>query len=210
MIMAELLRIHEQNPEMRKIDKVVKVLQNGGIVIYPTDTVYGIGCDLHSKKGVERLLSLLELKPKKLKLSFICHDLSQASHYIKPITTHVFKILKRALPGPYTFLLHANNEVPKILNISKKTVGVRIPQNNITLTMVKELGNPIISASIKDEDEIIQYTADSEIIFERYKQKVDAVVAGDLSGVEPSTVIDLTEGDINLIRQGLGDIENLA
>jgi len=210
MIMAELLRIHEQNPEMRKIDKVVKVLQNGGIVIYPTDTVYGIGCDLHSKKGVERLLSLLELKPKKLKLSFICHDLSQASHYIKPITTHVFKILKRALPGPYTFLLHANNEVPKILNISKKTVGVRIPRNNITLTMVKELGNPIISASIKDEDEIIQYTADPEIIFERYKQKVDAVVAGDLSGVEPSTVIDLTEGDINLIRQGLGDIENLA
>ena len=208
--MAELLRIHEQNPEMRKIEKVVTVLQNGGIVIYPTDTVYGIGCDLHSKKGVEKLLSLLELKPKKLKLSFICHDLSQVSHYIKPITTHVFKILKRALPGPYTFLLHANNEVPKILNISKKTVGVRIPQNNTTLTMVEALGNPIISASIKDEDEIIQYTADPEIIFERYKKKVDIVVAGSLSGVEPSTVIDLTGGDINLIRQGLGDITNLA
>ena len=208
--MAELLRIHEQNPEMRKIGKVVNILQKDGIVIYPTDTVYGIGCDLHSKKGVEKLLSLLDLKPKKLKLSFICHDLSQVSHYIKPITTHVFKILKRGLPGPYTFLLNANNEVPKILNISKKTVGVRIPLNNITLAIVQELGNPIISASIKDEDDIIQYTADPEIIFERYKKRVDVVVAGDLSGVEPSTVIDLTEGDINLIRQGLGDIENLA
>jgi len=208
--MAELLRIHEQNPEMRKISKVVNILRKGGVVIYPTDTVYGIGCDLHNKKGVEKLLTLLGLKPNKLKLSFICHDLSQVSHYIRPITTHVFKILKRALPGPYTFLLHANNEVPKILNISKKTVGVRIPQNNITLTLVKELGNPIISASIKDEDEIIQYTADPEIIFERYKKKVDVVIAGDLSGVEPSTVIDLTEGDIIIIRQGLGDIENLA
>ena len=209
-MMAELLRIHEQNPEMRKISKVVNILRKGGVVIYPTDTVYGIGCDLHSKKGVEKLLTLLGLKPNKLNLSFICHDLSQVSHYIRPITTHVFKILKRALPGPYTFLLHANNEVPKILNISKKTFGVRIPKNDITLTLVKELGNPIISASIKDEDEIIQYTADPEIIFERYKNKVDVVIAGNLSGVEPSTVIDLTDGDIVLIRQGLGDIENLA
>ena len=208
--MAELLRIHEQNPEMRKIGKVVDLLRNGGIVIYPTDTVYGIGCDLHSKKGIEKLLSLLGLKANKLTLSFICHDLSQVSHYTRPITTHVFKILKKALPGPFTFLLDANNEVPKILNISKKIVGVRIPQNNITLSMVEELGNPIISASIKDEDEIVQYTADPEIIFERYKKKVDAVIAGGLSGVVPSTVIDLTDGDINIIRQGMGDIENLA
>ena len=208
--MAELLRIHEQNPEMRKIGKVKDILQKGGIIIYPTDTVYGIGCDLHNKKGVEKLVNLLGIKPNKLKLSFICHDLSQVSHYIRPISTHVFKILKRALPGPYTFLLAANNEVPKILNISKKTVGVRIPQNNITLAIVEELGNPIISASIKDEDEIIQYTADPEIIFERYKKKVDVVVDGGLSGVEPSTVIDLTEGDINLIRQGIGGMENLV
>ena len=208
--MAELLRIHEQNPEMRKIGKVVDLLRKGGVVIYPTDTVYGIGCDLHNKKGVEKLISLLGIKPNKLKLSFICHDLSQVSHYTRPISTHIFKILKKALPGPFTFLLDANNEVPKILNISKKIVGIRIPQNNITLALVEELGHPIISASIKDEDEIIQYTADPEIIFERYKKKVDAVVAGGLSGVEPSTVIDLTEGDIKLIRQGMGDIENLA
>jgi tRNA threonylcarbamoyl adenosine modification protein (Sua5/YciO/YrdC/YwlC family) len=208
--MAELLRIHEENPEMSKIGKVADILHKGGVIIYPTDTVYGIGCDLHNKKGVEKLVSLLRLKPNKLKLSFICHDLSQVSHYTRPISTHVFKILKRALPGPYTFLLEANNEVPKILNISKKTVGVRIPQNNITLALVKELGNPIISASIKDEDEIIQYTADPEIIFDRYKKKVDAVIAGGLSGVEPSTVIDLTEGDINLIRQGIGDMDILG
>ncbi|RLD23771.1 MAG: threonylcarbamoyl-AMP synthase [Bacteroidetes bacterium] len=208
--MAELLRIHEENPEMRKIGKVVDILHKGGVIIYPTDTVYGIGCDLHNKKGVEKLVSLLKLKPNKLKLSFICHDLSQVSHYTRPISTHIFKILKRALPGPYTFLLEASNEVPKILKISKKTVGVRIPQNNITLALVKELGNPIISASIKDEDEIIQYTADPEMIFDRFKKKVDVVIAGSLSGVEPSTVIDLTEGDINLIRQGIGSMENLA
>jgi tRNA threonylcarbamoyl adenosine modification protein (Sua5/YciO/YrdC/YwlC family) len=207
--MAELLRIHEENPEMRKIGKVVDVLKRGGVVIYPTDTVYGIGCDLHNKKGVEKLVSLLKLKPNKLKLSFICHDLSQVSHYTRPISTHVFKILKRGLPGPYTFLLEASNEVPKILSISKKTVGVRIPQNNITLALVQELGNPIISASIKDEDEIIQYTADPEVIFERYKKRVDVVIAGELSGVEPSTVIDLTGGDIELIREGIGEMDNL-
>jgi tRNA threonylcarbamoyl adenosine modification protein (Sua5/YciO/YrdC/YwlC family) len=207
--MAELLRIHEENPEMSKIGKVVDILHKGGVIIYPTDTVYGIGCDLHNKKGVEKLVSLLRLKPNKLKLSFICHDLSQVSHYTRPISTHIFKILKRALPGPYTFLLEASNEVPKILSISKKTVGVRIPQNNITLTLVQELGNPIISASIKDEDEIIQYTADPEVIFERYKKRVDVVIAGELSGVEPSTVIDLTGGDIELIRQGIGKMDNL-
>ena len=207
--MAELLRIHEQNPEMRKIDKVVDILRRGGIVVYPTDTVYGIGCDLHNKKGVEKLVKFLGLKPNKLKLSFICHDLSQASHYTKPISTQVFKILKRALPGPFTFLLHASNEVPKILNISKKIVGVRIPHNNMTLALVKELGNPIISASIKDIDEIIQYTADPEMIFTRNKNNVDAVVAGGHSGVEPSTVIDLTDGNIDIIRQGAGETDKL-
>jgi tRNA threonylcarbamoyl adenosine modification protein (Sua5/YciO/YrdC/YwlC family) len=208
--MAELLRIHSQNPEMGKIAKVVSVMQKGGVVIYPTDTVYGLGCDLHNKEGITRLVSLLGIKPNKLRLSFICHDLSQVSHYVRPISTHVFKILKRALPGPFTFLLQANNEVPKILKISKKTVGIRIPDNNIILTMVKELGTPIISASIKDEDEIIQYTADPEIIFARFKNKVDIVVAGGLSGIKPSTVIDLTEGDISLVRQGKGELDSLA
>jgi tRNA threonylcarbamoyl adenosine modification protein (Sua5/YciO/YrdC/YwlC family) len=208
--MAELLKIHEQTPEMRKIGKVVDILQKGGVVIYPTDTVYGVGCDLHNKKGVARLISLLGIKPNKLQLSFICHDLSQVSQYTKPISTHVFKILKRTLPGPYTFLLHASNEVPKILNISKKTVGIRIPNNNITMAIVKELDNPVISASIKDEDEIVQYTADPEIIFERYKKRVDAVIDGGLSGVEPSTIVDLTGGDANVLRYGSGAADLLG
>ena len=208
--MAELLRIHEQNPEMRKIGRAVDILRRGGVIIYPTDTVYGIGCDLHNKKGIEKLVKILGIKPNKLQLSFICHDLSQVSHYTKPLSTQVFKILKRALPGPYTFLLAASNEVPKILNISKKTVGVRIPDNNITRALVEELGNPIISASIKDEDQIIEYTTDAEIIHERYKQKVDVVIDGGVSGVEPSTVIDLTTGSIDVIREGLGDVSVLS
>jgi tRNA threonylcarbamoyl adenosine modification protein (Sua5/YciO/YrdC/YwlC family) len=207
--MAVFLKIHEQNPEMRKIAKVCDALRKGGVVIYPTDTVYGIGCDLHNKKGVEKLVKILGIKPNKLQLSFICHDLSQVSRYTKPISTHIFKILKRTLPGPFTFLLPASNEVPKILNINKQTVGIRIPENNITRTIVNELGNPIISASIKDIDSIIQYTADPEIVFERYKNIVDIVIDGGLSGVEPSTVVDLIDGDINVIRQGLGDSELL-
>ena len=207
--MAELLKIHEQNPEMRKIAKVIDHLRGGGVVIYPTDTVYGIGCDLHNKKGIEKLVSLLGIKPNKLSLSFICHDLSQVSHYTKPIDTHVFKILRRALPGAFTFLLHASNEVPKILKISKKTVGIRIPKNNITLALVQELGNPIISASIKDEDAIVQYTTDPEVIFERFKKRVDVVIDGGLSGIEASTVVDLTEGEVNIVREGIGDLDLL-
>lgn len=208
--MAELLRIHEQNPEMRKIKKVVDILQAGGVVIYPTDTVYGIGCDLHNKKAIEKLVKIIGIKPNKLSLSFICHDMAQVSSYTKPISTHVFKILKRGFPGPYTFLIEASNEVPKILKISKKTVGIRIPENNIILTLVRELGTPIISASIKDDDEIIQYTSDPQIIFNRYKHQVDIVIDGGLGGVEPSTVIDMTSGDMELIREGIGDVARLS
>lgn len=204
--MAELLRIHVENPEMRKIGMAADILRSGGVVIYPTDTVYGIGCDLHNKKGIEKLLQIIGEKPNKMQLSFICHDLSQVSNYTKPLSTHIFKILKRALPGPYTFLLEASNEVPKILNVSKKTVGIRIPDNKISLALIKDLGNPIISASIKDEDQIIQYTTDAELIFERYKHQVDAVIDGGLSGVTPSTVADLTTGEVEVVRQGLGDI----
>jgi len=207
--MAELLRIHEENPEMRKVHKVAEILRHGGVAIYPTDTVYGIGCDLHNKKGIEKLIKIIGIKPNKLQLSFICYDLSQVAQYARPLPTQVFKILKRTLPGPYTFLLEASNEVPKILNISKKTVGIRIPDNRISRALVHELGNPIISASIKDEDQIIQYTTDAEIIYERYKQQVDVVVDGGLGGVEPSTVADLTSGSVEIIREGLGDLSLL-
>ncbi len=204
--MAELLKIHEQNPEMRKIRKAVDVLRRGGLVIYPTDTVYGVGCDLHNKKGVEKLMGFLGIKANKLNLSFICHNLSEVAHYTKPIATHVFKILKKALPGPYTFLLAAGNQVPKILPVSKKTVGVRIPANNIARALVEELGNPIISASIKDDDAILQYTPDPEIIFARCPRPVEVVIDGGLSGVEPSTVIDLTTEEVRVVRQGAGDV----
>ena len=195
---------------MRKIKKVVEILRNGGVVIYPTDTVYGIGCDLHNKRAVDKLVKILGIRPNKLPLSFICNDLTQVSKYSMPISTHVFKIIKRALPGPYTFLMHASNEVPKILKVSKKTVGIRIPKNNIILSLVNELGNPIISASIKDEDEIIQYTADPHIIFERYTNRVDVVVDGGLSGIEPSTVLDLTEGEMQVVRMGIGEVDHLS
>ena len=194
---------------MRKVRMAADILRRGGVIIYPTDTVYGIGCDLHNKKAVEKLVRIIGIKPNKLQLSFICHDLSQVSNYTKPLPTQVFKILKRSLPGPYTFLLSASNEVPKILNISKKTVGIRIPDNRIARALVEELGNPIISASIKDEDQIIQYTTDAETIFERYKNLVDAVIDGGLSGVEPSTVADLTSGSLEIIRDGLGDVDAL-
>jgi tRNA threonylcarbamoyl adenosine modification protein (Sua5/YciO/YrdC/YwlC family) len=207
--MAELLKIHEQNPEMRKIGKVCDALRSGGVVIYPTDTVYGIGCDLHNKKGVQKLVNILGIKPNKLQLSFICHDLSQVSKYTKPLSTHIFKNLKRALPGPFTFLLPASNYVPKILNISKHTVGIRIPENNITKEIVNMLGNPIISASIKDTDRIVEYTTDPDTIFTRYKNTVDLVIDGGLSGVEPSTVVDLTDGELIIIRAGAGDTELL-
>jgi len=204
--MAELLKIYYQNPEMRKIAKVVNCLEKGGVVIYPTDTIYGIGCDLHNKKGVERLMAVLGKKPNKIKLSFICHDLSQVSHYIKPINTQIFKILKRTLPGAFTFILNASNEVPKILNISKKTVGIRIPDNNIILALVKELGRPIISASLKDKDEIVEYTADPELILDRYSNLVNIVIDGGLGGNNPSTVVDLTGDNIEIIREGAGNV----
>jgi tRNA threonylcarbamoyl adenosine modification protein (Sua5/YciO/YrdC/YwlC family) len=207
--MAELLRIHPDNPEMRKIGNAVDILRKGGLAIYPTDTVYGIGCDLHNKKGIEKLISVLGLKANKLQLSFICHDLAQVAQYTKPIPTQVFKILKRCLPGPFTFLLEASNEVPKIVGVSKKTVGIRIPDNNISLALIRELGNPIISASIKDEDQIIEYTTDAEIIYERYKNKVDVIIDGGLSGITPSTVVNLGDDEIEIVRSGLGDADLL-
>lgn len=203
--MAELLRIHEQNPEMKKIRKAVEILRRGGVIIFPTDTVYGIGCDLHNKKGIDSLARIIQLKARRFQLSFICHDLSMVSQYTRPLSSPVFKILKRCLPGPFTFLLESSNDVPKILNVSKKTVGVRIPANNIVNLLVEELGNPMMSASIKDEDQVVEYTTDPEIIFDRFKSAVDVVINGGHSGVIPSTIVDLTSGEPELQREGLGD-----
>lgn len=204
---AELLKIHPANPESRKIERVVSKLKAGGIVVYPTDTIYGIGCDLFNKKGVERLCHILEIKPQKLNLSFICFDISQVSEYVRRIETPVFKILKRNLPGPYTFILESSSKVPKVLDVNKKTVGIRIPDHRIPQMIVEMLGNPIITSSIKDEDEIKEYTTDPEKIYDDMKNVVDIVIDGGIGGNVPSTIVDCTNDQPEIIRQGLGEFE---
>ena len=207
---AELLRIHPENPEIKKINRVVDVLRQGGVVIYPTDTVYGIGCDLMNKQGLSNLLKIKGLKAKKLNFSFLCTDLSQISEFTKPIPNQVFKTMKKCLPGPFTFLLPANSHLPKILDQSKRTVGVRVPDNSIVTALVSHLGNPILSASIKDQDEIIEYTTDPSIICDDYGNLVDCIIDGGLGGNEPSTVVDCAQGDVILVREGAGDIDLLG
>ncbi len=203
---AELVNIHPENPERRKILHIVEVLQKGGIVIYPTDTIYGIGCDLMNRKAIERLCHIMNIKPQKLDLSFICNDLSHISEYVKRIDTPVFKVLKKTLPGPFTFILESSSKVPRILDVNKKTVGIRIPNHNIPRMIVEHLGNPLITSSIKDDDKIKEYTTDPEKIFEDFKHQVDIVIDGGPGGNIPSTVIDCTGGELVMIRQGLGEI----
>ena len=206
---AEFLAIHPINPESRKIKHVVDVLRKGGIIVYPTDTIYGIGCDLMNRKAVERLCHVLEIKPQKLDLSFICQDLSHVSQYVRRIDTPIFKLLKKALPGPYTFILESSSKVPKILEVNKKTVGIRIPDHAIPMAIVAELGNPLITSSIKDDDKIKAYTTDPEKMFEDFKNKVDIVIDGGAGNNVPSTVIDCTGPELVIIRHAAGDIEQL-
>ncbi len=202
---AEFLTIHPQNPEGRKINRAVEILRQGGIIIYPTDTVYGIGCDLMNRKSIERLCKILDIKPQKLDLSFICNDLSHIAEYVKHLETSSFKLLKRNLPGAFTFLLEASNRVPKILDVNKKTVGIRIPNHPIPRMIVAELGNPLITSSIKDDDLIKEYTTDPEEIYEDFKNLVDLVIDGGAGGNIPSTFIDLTKEEPIVLRQGLGE-----
>ena len=204
---AELLKIHPDNPEQRKIERVVSKLKDGGIIIYPTDTIYGIGCDLFNKKAVEKLCHILAIKPQKLNLSFICSDISQISEYVKRIDTPVFKILKRYLPGPYTFILESSSKVPKVLDVNKKTVGIRIPDHRIPQLIVETLGNPMITSSIKDEDKIKEYTTDPEEIYDDLKNIVDVVIDGGIGGNVPSTIVDCTTDSLEIIRQGLGEFD---
>ena len=207
---AELLKIHPLNPEPRKINRAVEVLQNGGIIVYPPDTIYGIGCDLTNRRSVEKLCAILGIKPVKLDLSFICHDLSHISAYVKRIDTPEFKVLKKALPGPFTFIFESSTQVPKILGITKKTVGIRIPDHPIPRDIVKLLGNPLITSSIKNDDEIKEYTTDPEEIYEDFKHKVDLVIDGGTGGNVPSTVVDFTGSEPIIIRQGLGHFDEFA
>jgi len=202
-----LLRINPEKPNYDEIAQVVKCLRDGGVVIYPTDTVYGIGCDINKQRAVERVCKIKGIDPEKANFSFICSDLSHLADFTKPISTVTYKVMKKALPGPFTFILEANNNVPKLFKSKKKTVGIRIPDNTICLEIVKQLGNPIMSTSVHDDDEIIEYTTDPELIHEKYKDIVDIVIAGGYGNNEASTVVDCSEGEFEIIRQGLGVLE---
>ena len=206
--MAEFIRIYEDKPSEAAIKKVVEVLRNGGLIIYPTDTVYGLGCDITNSRALERIAKIKDIKLDKANFSFICNDLSHISDYVKQIDTATFKILKRALPGPYTFILPGNNDLPKEFR-KKKTVGIRVPANNIALEIVKLLGNPIVSTSIHDDDEVIEYSTDPELIFEKWQNKVDLVIDGGYGDNVASTIIDLSGHEPEVIREGKGSLDIL-
>lgn len=202
---AEFIKIYPQNPDERRIQQVVNCLRDGGLVIYPTDTVYGLGCDIYNSRAVEKIARIKGIKPQKNDFSFICYDLSHISDFAK-VDNAAFKIMKRVLPGPYTFILEATSNVPKLLNTNKKTVGIRVPDNLIPRLIVKQLGNPIVTTSIKDEDEIIEYSTDPELIYEKFQHLVDMVVDGGYGGNIASTIVKADSGDFEIIREGLGDV----
>jgi len=202
-----LLKIYPENPNPRYVQMVVDCLNDGGIIIYPTDTVYGMGCNIFKPKSVERIAQIKGVKVEKSNFSFICADLKHISDFTKPFGNNVYKLMRKTLPGPFTFILNANNNVPKLFQSKKKTVGIRIPDNSIILEIVRQLGNPILTTSIYDEDDIIEYTTDPELIYEKYKDIVDIVIDGGYGDNEASTVVDCTGDSFTVIRQGKGELE---
>ncbi|MEG3659120.1 L-threonylcarbamoyladenylate synthase [Arenibacter palladensis] len=204
--MSEFIKIYPENPNPKEIKRVVDVLRKGGLIIYPTDTVYGLGCDITNTKALEKIARIKGVKLAKANWSFICADLSNLSDYVRQIDTSTFKILKRALPGPYTFILPGNNNLPKEFK-KKKTVGIRIPDNTIARTLVEALGNPIVSTSIRDEDELLEYTTDPELIYEKWRNLVDIVIDGGYGDNMASTVIDLSEDEPIVVREGKGSLD---
>jgi tRNA threonylcarbamoyl adenosine modification protein (Sua5/YciO/YrdC/YwlC family) len=202
-----LVKIYPNNPNEKQLEEVVASLRSGGLIIYPTDTVYGLGCDIYQAKAIEKLCKLRNIKPEKANLSFICADLSHLSDFVKPIDNAVYRVLKHALPGPFTFILNANNKVPKLMHSNKKTVGIRVPDNEIARSIVKLLGNPIVSTSIHDDDEVIEYSTDPELIYEKYKDLVDIVIDGGYGELQASTVVDYTSDEPVILRQGKGDLD---
>lgn len=202
-----LIRIFSENPNQKHIRKIVDMLEDGAIIIYPTDTVYAMGCDIKASKSIEKIARFKQLNPKNPDLSLIFHDMSQLSEYTIIRDNTVFKLLKRNLPGPFTFIVQANNQIPKMFKNKKKTVGIRIPDSNIILELVRELGRPIITTSIHDPDEIIEYTTDPELIYEKYSDFADVVIDGGFGNNEASTVVDCTGDEFEIVRQGLGILE---
>lgn len=206
---AVFLPIHPKNPEERKIRQVVECLQAGGLIIYPTDTVYGLGCDLHNQRAIEKICQIKGIKPKKANFAFICHDLSHISEYARSLSNATFRLMKKALPGAFTFILQATNKVPKILDNNRKTIGIRIPDHPIPRMIVERLGNPIITTSIhNDEDEIIEYITDPELIYEKFASLVDIVIDGGTGGIKASTIVDCTNDSFEIIRQGAGNLDD--
>ena len=203
---ARFFKLYETNTEQKKLDQIVDLLQNNGVIIYPTDTVYALGCSINSRKAIERIARIKGITPGKERFSLMFDSLSQITEYARNIHTPVFKIIKKAVPGPYTFILNSSSKLPKLLNTAKKTVGVRIPDHNIPRMIVEQLGNPIITTSIRDEDEIIEYSTDPELIYEKFSHQVDLVIDGGYGNNIPSTIIDFTTDEPEVLREGLGDI----
>lgn len=202
------LTIHPQNPDARKIAQVIDILRNGGIIVYPTDTIYTFGCDLNNKKAIEKIARLKGVNPKEAHFSLVCYDLSHISEYSTDFSKSVFKMMKATLPGPYTYILNANKNVTRLFDFKKGTVGIRVPDNNIARTLVKELGNPLIATSVHDKnDPMREYLTDPEEIYERYYKHVDCVIDGGPGSMEASTVIDATGEEPELVREGKGEIE---
>lgn len=206
---AELIRLYEENPDPDKVRQIAATLRNGGVVIYPTDTVYGMGCDIMNLRAVERICKIKGINPRKHNFSIICADLSNISQFTRVITKPVFKMMKKAFPGPFTFILEASNQVPKILHSNKKTLGIRVPDHNVPRMIVEELGHPILTTSINDEDEVIEYSTDPELIFEKYQHLVDVVIDGGYGQNIASTVLDCTGDEVEVVREGLGKLEDL-
>ncbi|MCK5068242.1 MAG: threonylcarbamoyl-AMP synthase [Bacteroidales bacterium] len=202
-----LLKLYEQNPDPRQVQKVVELLRDGGVIIYPTDTVYGIGCDITKARAVERVARIKGIRPEKARFSFICSDLSHLSDFARHVDNTTFKLMKSYLPGPYTFILNASNQVPRSIKQKRKTVGIRIPENNIILEIVRQLGNPILTTSLKEDDQILEYPTDPELIYEEYRDIVDAVIDGSYGGIVPSTIIDCSGVEPEIVREGLGEVE---
>jgi tRNA threonylcarbamoyl adenosine modification protein (Sua5/YciO/YrdC/YwlC family) len=201
-----LIKIYPDNPNPRHIKTVVNCLKSGGTVIFPTDTIYALGCDIYKTRAIDRVAQIKGTRREKANFSFLCRDLSQLSDFTKPINNEVFKLMKSTLPGPFTYILNANNNVPKLFQSKKKTLGIRIPDNNIVSEIIRELGNPVTSTSIHDEDEIIEYTTDPELIHEKFENLVDIVIDGGYGDNEPSTIIDCTGDEIVVIREGKGKL----